>query len=135
MRLVLETNILVSAILNPRGAPAQVLNIVTGGWVQVLFDERIIAEYRDVLQRKRLGLDGQTVDELLALVELIGERVSAPPLSEKVPDPSDLPFIEVALAGRADVLVTGNKKHFTRIKGLARLSIQSPREFLHSFQS
>lgn len=135
MRLVLDTNVLVSGILNPIGAPARVLSVVTGGWVQLLFDGRIISEYREVLRRRRLGLDSRTVDELLSLLELTGERVLAPPLSERVPDPGDLPFIEVALAGQADTLVTGNKKHFLGVEALANLPVQTPREFLDSFRS
>ena len=111
-RLVIDTNVLVSALLSPFGAPARVLDAVLAGQVQLLYDDRILAEYRAVLRRERFGFDLRDVAALLTFIRAEGERVSAPPLGFDLPDPDDAPFIEVAIAGKADALVTGNKAHF-----------------------
>ncbi len=111
-RIVLDTNVLVSALLSPFGAPARVLDAVLAGQVRLLYDDRILAEYQAVLGRGRFGFDPHDVVALLAFIRAEGERVSAPPLGLELPDADDAPFIEVAVAGRADALVTGNKAHF-----------------------
>ena len=53
-RIVLDTNVLVSAFLNPNGTPAQLLTLVLAGELKLLFDERIMAEYAEVLARRAL---------------------------------------------------------------------------------
>lgn len=110
--IVLDTNVLVSALLSPFAPPARVLDMVLAGRVELLYDDRILAEYRAVLGRARFGLDPQDVAALLAFVGAEGKPVIAPPLELAIPDPHDAPFIEVAVAGGADALVTGNMAHF-----------------------
>ncbi len=112
MRIVLDTNVLVAALLNPRGVPASILNAVLEENVAVLVDDRILFEYRDVLQRQRFGFPRETVNALMDFFEHHGEYVAAGPTSGGTSDPDDVPFYEVAMAGNADYLVTGNVKHF-----------------------
>lgn len=114
MRIVLDTNVLVAGLLNPRGNPASILNAVLDENVAVLIDDRILAEYRDVLQRPRFGFPRDTVNALLDFFEHHGEYVAAGPASGAVTDPDDVPFYEVAIAGKAQYLVTGNARHFPR---------------------
>lgn len=127
MRIVLDTNVLVSAFLSPDGAPAQVLTLVLGGEVDLLFDARILAEYEEVLARPRFKLDADDVAEVLRQLEAEGERIAAAPVERQLPDPDDQPFLEVALAGRADAIVTGNPRHFPRGLGV---DVLSPRALL-----
>ena len=112
MKIVLDTNVLVSGILSPQGAPATVLRSIASGSAAICFDERILSEYRRVLARRKFSFDPQQVAMLLELLEATGQRVLAPPLDLSLPDPSDEPFVEVAIAAAADFLVTGNMKHF-----------------------
>ncbi len=126
-RIVLDTNVLVSAILTPFGTPASVLSAVLNGNTPLLYDDRIISEYRQVLMRKKFNFDADLVSHVLDYIEAVGEHISAPPLNIKLKDPFDLPFVEVAVAGHADVLVTGNKKHFPKLSGV---QILTPTEFL-----
>jgi putative PIN family toxin of toxin-antitoxin system len=112
MRIVLDTNVLVAGLLNPRGNPASILNAVLDENVAVLVDDRILDEYRDVLQRPRFGFSSDTVNALLDFFEHHGEYVAAGPASGAVSDPDDAPFYDVAIAGGAQYLVTGNAKHF-----------------------
>lgn len=108
---VLDTNVLVSALLSPFGAPGRVLDLVLLNEIRPAFDGRILAEYRQVLGRPKFAFAGDAVADLLALMEHDGLRVLAPPLAAALPDPDDAPFLEVAAAAGA-ILVTGNARHF-----------------------
>ena len=112
MKIVLDTNVLVSGLLSSQGAPAGVLRSVLAGGASVCFDERILSKYRGVLTRSKFGFDAKQVAVLLEFIEATGQPVLAPPLNLPLPDPSDGAFIEVAIASGADCLVTGNLKHF-----------------------
>lgn len=101
-RIVLDTNVLVSAFLNPAGAPAQVLTLVLAGELRVLFDQRILDEYADVLARPRFEIDPADAAEVLRQLKADGERVVASAGAVQVPDPDDAAFLEVALSGKAD---------------------------------
>jgi putative PIN family toxin of toxin-antitoxin system len=103
---------MVSGVLNPHGPPGRIVNALLSETVTVLHDDRILSEYREVLLRPTFRFPLADVEVLLDFVESAGEHVSAQPLSLVLPDPNDLPFLEVATSGRADALITGNIKHF-----------------------
>lgn len=132
MKIVVDTNVLVAGILSPYGPPAAILRSVLTGGITVCFDQRILAEYRDVLTRGRLGLDGERVEALLENFEANGESVLADTLALDLPHPADGMFVEVAVAAHADCVVTGNIRHFPedRVRGLRVLS---PRAFLEEY--
>ena len=71
-----------------------------------------MAEYETVLRRGHLHIDSESVDEVLRLIRRYGLPTGAPPLEMDLPHPNDQPFVEVALAGGARCLVTGNGVHF-----------------------
>lgn len=129
MLIVLDTNVLVSALLNPFGAPGRVLDLILAEQVRLAYDDRILAEYQRVLERPRFGFDPRHVRQLLDYLIFSGEAVSPLPFSspEGVPDPADLPFAEVARSAKADALVTGNREHF---RFLSDVPVFSPAEFL-----
>ena len=112
LKIVLDTNVLVSGLLSSQGAPAAVLRSILAGRASICFDERILSEYRGVLARSKFGFGAKQVADLLEFIEATGEPVLASPLGLPLPDPSDGAFIEVAVACGADCLVTGNLKHF-----------------------
>ena len=129
MTIVLDTNVLVSGLLRPQGAPGRVIDLVLGGSVQLLVDDRILEEYRDVLSRGRFGFSPGDVRRLLDFVAETAEPVLAAPLARRLPDAGDEPFLEVALSGRADTLVTGNARHFPAA-ATGGVEVLSPAEFL-----
>ena len=129
MKIVLDTNVLVSGVLSPNGPPSAVLRALLTESVTLCFDERILAEYRDVLTRDRFSFDADLVDELISFLEAAGSPTLAPPLGISLPDPWDQMFVEVAVASSADFLVTGNLKHFPK-RASAGVHVVSPREFL-----
>jgi putative PIN family toxin of toxin-antitoxin system len=128
-RLVLDTNVLVSALLNPRGAPAQVLRLVLAGEIGLCVDERILQEYYDVLTRPRFGFPVSDVNDLLAFLHEGSEVFTAVPARTISPDPYDQVFVEVALASGVSHLITGNPRHF---RGLEKFGVRvvSPKQFL-----
>jgi putative PIN family toxin of toxin-antitoxin system len=129
VRIVLDTNVVVSGLLRDASIPAQVLDNCIAGVVDLVVDGRILAEYRDVLRRKELGMDPRDVDEFLGLAAY-AEHVVGTPLPFSLPDPDDLPFLECAVAGAVDALVTGNAKHFRLKEGRLDVAILTPRQFL-----
>lgn len=129
MKVVLDTNVLVSGLLNPDGKPGRVVDLFLAGEITLLIDDRILAEYRAVLQRPKFGFDAGDVADVLGAIQAESLRVAAAPLELSLPDESDLPFLEVALAGDADVLVTGNVRHF-KVPRETPLAIESPSDFV-----
>lgn len=112
MRIVLDTNVLVSGLLSPFGTCASVVRSLASGRVTLCVDARILAVYSDVLRRPRFSLNSGAVAALLDFLEKSSEPAPALPLPIALPDPDDSPFLEVALAARADCLVTGSTRHF-----------------------
>ncbi|MCG0276699.1 MAG: putative toxin-antitoxin system toxin component, PIN family [Thermosediminibacteraceae bacterium] len=129
MKVVLDTNVLVSALLTPHGPAARVLDAVLAGQLSLVFDDRILYEYEEVLRRERFGFAQEDVKALLDFIRSEGLGVVAPPLRIALPDPDDLMFVEVAVAGRADAIVTGNKKHFPE-GCCGGIPVMSPAEIL-----
>ena len=82
------------------------------GSVTLVVDDRILAEYREVLSRPHFRFDVRDVAALLARIDSGADHVRAAPLVQDLPDPDDLPFLEVAIAGAADALVTGNARRY-----------------------
>lgn len=135
MKIVLDTNVIVSGLLQSKGNPAQVVALVLAGAVQACHDRRILAEYREVLVRPRFRFDPAQVREVLDKIETDGLAIDASAqTSLGLPDPDDEPFLAVALAASADFLVTGNLVDYpeNRRRGCAVLA---PAEFLEHWRS
>jgi putative PIN family toxin of toxin-antitoxin system len=113
---VIDTNVLVSALLSSHDDAATVLVVgkLFSGEVIPLFSDEIIKEYSDVLRRKKFHFSEEAVSMLLQTIEKYGERVVPTPTGELLPDMKDLPFYEVVVEKQEDsaYLVTGNMKHF-----------------------
>jgi putative PIN family toxin of toxin-antitoxin system len=112
MRVVIDTNVIVSALMNVNGIPAKILSQVLNGNMKVLYDNRILFEYMDVLTRKKFSFDAWTVNDLINYIKYDGEFINAGHLNVKFQDESDKKFYEVYKSGEADYLITGNIKHF-----------------------
>ncbi len=134
MRVVIDTNVMVSGVLNPHGPPGRILDALLSGTITVLHDDRILSEYREVLFRPNFGFARLDVETLLAFVESAGEHISAGPLSLVLPDLDDLPFLEVAISGHADALISGNLKHFKPRRGSLPMPVLAPADFLRRYR-
>lgn len=132
MNIVLDTNVLVSALLSPFQPPGRILDLILTGELNIVFDDRVIAEYRAVLLRPKFGFDRRNVEELLDECAGTGHFLTAAPLGLDLPDPSDAMFVELAAEAHAP-LVTGNSRHFPsdRCQGI---HVLSPAAFLDFWQ-
>ena len=127
MRIVLDTIVLISAMLKPDSAPGAVMRGVLDGRFRLLVDNRIVFEYSDVLARPKFRLNREDIRAFLDYVEHEAEYVTVPPVQAAVDDPDDLPFYEVAVGANAAYLVTGNSRHFPDGP-----IVKSPREFIQT---
>jgi putative PIN family toxin of toxin-antitoxin system len=133
MRIVLDTNVLVSGLLQPFGPSGQIVRLVASGEFALCHDPRILAEYREVLLRKKFRFDPERVSALLEEIIAGGIPVAARPLAIRLPDPDDEPFLEVALAGEVQCLVTGNAKHYPA-EARHGVEVLPPRVFIEIYR-
>jgi putative PIN family toxin of toxin-antitoxin system len=129
LKIVLDTNVIVSGLLTPRGAAAEIVRMAAAVSVELCFDARILDEYRTVLGRPRFGFDPSAVAVLLAHIETEGHLAAPPPLPKPLPDPADEPFLAVALASNARALVTRNIRHYPAASRQGMM-IVSPGDFM-----
>jgi len=127
IRAVLDTNIIVSALLQPLGLPAAVFLLVSRGVIQLCASGDIYAEYEEVIRRPRLARDEEVITATLQTVREKAFWVRPTETVKACSDPDDDIFLECAHAARADYLVTGNLKHFPESWGTTL--IVTPRHF------
>lgn len=128
LRLVLDTNILVSAALKPDGLQRAVLLLAISSPARLYISDAIFAEYRTLLARPELRIRRALQQQLLQLVRNSSHSVTVRRRLQVTKDPDDNKFLECADAARADYLVTGNQRHFPKFwKGT---KVVSSREFI-----
>ncbi|MCY4505927.1 MAG: putative toxin-antitoxin system toxin component, PIN family [Acidobacteria bacterium] len=113
MRIVLDTNVLVSALISPEGSPGRVLAAVRREGLTLVTSESQLAELKTVLSRDRLRpcIHPGEAEDLLRNLEAIGDVVAELPDVNASSDPDDNLILATAIAGRADLIVSGDKKH------------------------
>jgi len=129
MKIVLDTNVLVAGLLSPFAPCAEIVRMLSSGDLTLYSDSRILSEYNEVLRRSKFRFQIDKVVVLLDHIENRGQIVASSPLSDLLPDPGDEPFLEVAVAGQAVCLVTGNHAHFLP-KQCQGVKVLSPSDFL-----
>ena len=112
IRVVIDTNILVSALLRPESIPAAVLLLALSGQVQLCVSDAIFAEYGAVIRRPHLKRSPVVIEGTLQSIRKLGHWVKPTIRVEECTDPDDNVFLECAQAAKADYLVTGNQRHF-----------------------
>jgi putative PIN family toxin of toxin-antitoxin system len=125
MKIILDTNVIVSALLNPHGVPAQILGLVLNGTIKIVYDNRILEEYKEVLNRKKLHINAELLNFIIDFINNEGEYRIAEPQSIKLKDGDDQMFYEVYKSGAIDYLITGNIKDFPNEK-----NIVTPRAYI-----
>jgi len=128
LRLVIDTNIVVSAALKPDGLQRTVLLLAITKPARLYVSEAVIAEYREVLARPELKIRKGLRQQVLQLIRSHSQTVTPSRLLQTTPDPDDNIFLECADAARADYLVTGNPRHFPKFWKKTKVIIS--REFL-----
>ncbi|HEV2107694.1 MAG TPA: putative toxin-antitoxin system toxin component, PIN family [Thermomicrobiales bacterium] len=135
MRVVLDTNVIVSRHLTDGGTPWMVLSRWDSGDFTLLISGPLLAELHRILRYRHLrplhGLEDHEIDHVVALMKDTAELVeTAQSLQFIIHDPSDNMVLECAVAGGADVIVTGDKKHLLPLGSYSGIPIVSPAGFL-----
>ena len=130
MRVVLDTNVLVAALITKGTPPDRLYQAWLRGEVDVVTCEAQVAELAAVLKRPRLQrfLDA---DEAAAIVENIDTHaivLADPPAVELSPDPKDNPILAAALAGKAELIVSDDKRHMLALGTAAGIPIVTARQ-------
>jgi uncharacterized protein len=128
LRLVIDTNVLVSAAIKPAGLQRTVFLIAISKPARLYVSHPILAEYSEVLARPELRIRKGLRLQLLQLIKNHGHTVAPTRQLEVTVDPADNIFLECADAARVDYLVTGNQKHFPRF--WKKTKVVTPREFV-----
>ncbi len=125
---VIDTNVLVSAMLKWHSIPGNIMELVFDGLIVPILNEQIVKEYRDVLARPKFHFTSDIIRDVLDNIRNNGIYVNAAYLDIDMPDPKDKVFYEIVMEKRKTedaYLVTGNIKHFP-----AKPFIVTPREMI-----
>jgi putative PIN family toxin of toxin-antitoxin system len=133
MKVVIDTNIMVSGLLSPFSHSGEIIRMIAAGELELCYDSRILSEYKEVLLRPKFSFAPEYIYDLLTQIESCGYAVSALPLKKSLPDSSDEPFLEVALAGKAKCLVTGNINHYP-VSVRHGMKVVTPKGFLEIYK-
>lgn len=112
---VIDTNVLVSAMLKWDSVPGNIMELVFSGTIVPLLNEQIVKEYRDVLSRPKFHLTDTIIGNVINEIDRLGLYLDAETTNVIFPDPKDTVFYEIVMEKRKTedaYLVTGNIKHF-----------------------
>lgn len=129
LRLVIDTNILVSAALKPDGLQRTVLALAMTRPARLYVTKAILAEYREVLARPEFKIRRGLRQQLLQLIKNHAQVVNPAGALHVAKDPDDNKFLECADAARADYLITGNQRHFPKF--WKKTKVITSREFIN----
>ena len=130
---VIDTNVLVSAMLRWDSVPGRVLEHAFVGDIIPLLNEQVLKEYMEVLRRPKFQFDEEKINIIIDEIVKRGIFVDAEHTDEVLPDPKDIVFYEIVMEKRKHdeaFLVTGNIKHFP-----IESYIVTPREMLTILES
>ncbi len=138
MRAVIDTNILLSSLIRPRGVPGAILRALRDGRVVPVLSPAILEEIASVLSRPWLqdkyGLDEAAVETFLRFLVIRGELVEPTVEIRRCRDPRDDMFLEAAVASSADRLVSGDKD-LLKIDSIEGVAIVTARQFAEEVES
>lgn len=129
---VIDTNVLVSALLNWDSVPGAVVEEAINGNLVPILHEKIIAEYEEVLRRDKFPFSEENIQTLLRGLKECGVYWVPALIDEELPDKKDVVFYAVTMEARKEedaYLVTGNIRHFP-----VRPYVVTPREMLSILQ-
>ncbi len=132
MKIVIDTNVLFTALRSSRGASYKLVSLLTSGRFSIAISVPLIIEYEDVLRRGKLpaSISEKDISDFLDFLCYVGYRQDIFYLWRPfLPDSSDDLVLEVAVAGGCDAIITYNKRHFKNVEKFG-LRILEPKEFL-----
>jgi len=135
MRVVLDTNIIMSALVAPAGKPAAILDAWLDGKFTLLICAALVEELRGTLQKPRVAelVKPHQAGGLVNQIKKLAEDIDPLPSVERSPDPTDDFLLALSEAGNADYLVTGDKSGLLRLGRHRATRIVSAGEFAALF--
>jgi len=138
LKIVLDSNVFVSALINPRGKPAQILNYVFENKIRLFTSPSIIEELERVLSYpklvKRHGLEKQElkkfVSDLLSILSLVEGKKAIEVIAE---DPADNNYLSCVVDAKADFIVSGDI-HLLNLREYEGIQIITPAQFLEMLE-
>ena len=124
----IDTNVLVSALLNAKSIPRKVVQDALSGNIMHIYNDEILREYNEVLRRIKFRFKREIIELTVDAIIKRGFAVDAGPIEDVLPDPKDVVFYAVTLEQKKQddaYLVTGNIKHFPKVN-----FVVTPREML-----
>ena len=99
MRLVLDTNVIVSAFINPEGKPSQILKLVLGRKAELCYNTVILTEYESVMMRQKFSvkIESGIIRRFINIIKNIGFSYNPIPSKIMLPDESDRIFYDTAV--------------------------------------
>lgn len=135
MRVVVDTNILVSALIAPAGQPAAIIRAWLDGKFTLLTCAGHVDELRSTLQQPRVAelIKPHKAGRLINQIKRVADDMGELPRVERSPDPTDDFLLALSEAGKADYLVTGDKSGLLVLARHKATRIVSAREFAALF--
>jgi putative PIN family toxin of toxin-antitoxin system len=138
IRAVIDTSILIRAIIKPRGTVGPILQGLRNADYQLVYADPLLAELAEVLARPRLpakyGLTTEDIATVLSLILLRGEPVVPARRIGVCRDPNDNMVLEAAVAGKVDAIVSGDEDLLT-LRPFEGIPVLSPAAFLRRLAS
>jgi putative PIN family toxin of toxin-antitoxin system len=131
MNIILDTNVLVSGLINPHGYPGVIIGLLLNNKIILCYDSRMLFEYEKVLSYPKFEFDKKDIQSLVDFIKEEGLPVISERVDYKLKDKSDLPFLEVVLSSNSKYLVTGNIKHYP--DNIKDVHIITPAQFITNY--
>ena len=132
MRVVLDTNILIGALITTGTPPDRLYRAWLRGEMELVTSAAQLAELAEVLARPRLQkyLDADEAEAIVGNMRARALVLEAPPDVDLSPDPKDNPILAAAIAGKADLIVSGDKRHMLALGEVEGIAIVTARDAL-----
>ncbi len=124
---VLDTNVMVSGLLSPKGPPGRLVDAILSRRLKIAFDDRILQEYREVLARPIFHFKPADVAAFWEVLRFQRHLVAMPVEGLRASHVAETKFLEVAFAADSKILVSGNERHFP-VESRGGVRVISPRE-------
>src|ERR1041385_1308735 len=136
-RIVMDTNVLYAGLRSNKGASFAILDGIWAGKIGLLLSQTVLTEYEEILKfyANALRLTGADIDTILNYLCSVAQHAELnTPWTPNLQDPDDEAFVKLAVAGRADFLVTHSMRHFAPATELG-IKTLAPSEFLASIKA
>jgi putative PIN family toxin of toxin-antitoxin system len=139
MRIVLDTNVIVTAMRSSKGASAAVLRLDLQGKVTLICSVALMLEYEEITMRSGVLLPGTSRGDVIVILDSLCQKAILPSIDfqwrPQLPDPDDELVLEAAVNGQADAIVTFNRRDFVPFASQFGVEILEPGDVLRRMQT